>query len=172
MSRDRSLCVFASGGDVPDMVLAGKVDKAHERIIWACAWAPDSQHFATGSRDKTVKVWRAGSEGVDCLATVAMPCPVTALDWAPAGTHGAAEVLAAGSEDGAIAVYAASAGSLDCWRIQVPSPPLSSPPPPPTRACCWRGASPFGACGGVARALRLARASAPQPLARAKGFGV
>ena len=32
-------------------------DKAHERIIWSAAWAPDSKHAITGSRDKTVKIW-------------------------------------------------------------------------------------------------------------------
>ena len=123
VSRDRSLCVFASRGEEvaapPDLRLVAKVDKAHERIIWACSWAADSCHFATGSRDKTVKVWAFDGVSISCLASMGMASAVTALDWAPPGTRGGSEVLAVGTEDGNIAVYGAAQCALGGWSLQV-----------------------------------------------------
>ena len=32
--------------------------KAHERIVWGCSWSYDNNFVITGSRDKTVKIWK------------------------------------------------------------------------------------------------------------------
>ncbi|KAK9803860.1 hypothetical protein WJX73_009548 [Symbiochloris irregularis] len=65
-SRDRSFALFqrssTPGAEAP-FELVTRVQKAHTRIIWAVAWAPDSCHFATGSRDGTVKLWSAAQLG-------------------------------------------------------------------------------------------------------------
>ena len=34
-----------------------KKEAMHSRVIWSCAWLPNSTHFVTASRDKTVAVW-------------------------------------------------------------------------------------------------------------------
>lgn len=36
---------------------SSKKDTMHSRVIWSCAWMPDSHHFVTASRDKTVALW-------------------------------------------------------------------------------------------------------------------
>jgi elongator complex protein 2 len=65
---------------------------AHERIIWGVGWAHDSSMFATGSRDKTVKLWDpaaveaavAGAGAVQPLTTLPkLAESVTAVAWAP-----------------------------------------------------------------------------------------
>ena len=55
VSRDRGVCVWAvnKGNDAH---LLWKQEEAHERIVWAGEWALDELHFATGSRDKHVRI--------------------------------------------------------------------------------------------------------------------
>lgn len=36
----------------------------HTRIVWDAAWADDGLHFATASRDRSVKVWRLAPQAV------------------------------------------------------------------------------------------------------------
>ena len=128
VSRDRSLCVFqcAATAQARPFVLACKVDKAHERIIWSCSWAADSRHFVTGSRDKSVKVWGLNerAEGVRCLATMSLDSAVMAVDWAPTITPTLAPastaacprpVLAVGCEDGNISLWTAASVDAPTW---------------------------------------------------------
>ena len=77
-SRDRSLIVFrrrdgmdANGRDRgidppaagagPAFMLAGKVTKAHGRVVWGLSWAPDSSFILTASRDHCIKAWKVNS---------------------------------------------------------------------------------------------------------------
>ncbi|MCL4137314.1 UNVERIFIED_CONTAM: hypothetical protein GTU68_000968 [Idotea baltica] len=67
VSRDRSWAVFERG---PENAFSLKFESGslskkshHSRIIWSCAWVPRSLHFVTGSRDKTVAVWRPVCDG-------------------------------------------------------------------------------------------------------------
>jgi len=99
--------VLGTEEDVQHKQLA-RVD-AHKRIIWACSWSPCSRFFATGSRDRTVKIWEVleTCEGnFQVRLITALPpfkCSVTAVAWAPFTTL---HMLAIGKED----------GSLELWR--------------------------------------------------------
>ncbi|KAJ2399923.1 Elongator subunit elp2 [Coemansia sp. RSA 2559] len=102
--------------------LVARQQKAHMRIVWDAAWAPDARFFATASRDKTVKLWPAeakASVGDDAAKSkpvvLAFPEPVTAIDFLPAllaTSSGAPEyVLAAALESGRIFVLVGSGAS-------------------------------------------------------------
>ena len=68
-SRDRALCLY-SRDDKGRYFLSSTVKKAHDRILWSCAFSPqplelgqgEGDHrglyvVVTGSRDKSVKTW-------------------------------------------------------------------------------------------------------------------
>ena len=103
--------MIGTGEDEVQYKLLGRVD-AHKRIIWACSWSPCSRFFATGSRDKTVKVWEVLETSENNfqvrLITTLPPfkCSVTALGWAPFTGSEKSYLLALGKED----------GSLELWR--------------------------------------------------------
>ncbi|KAJ3677550.1 hypothetical protein LUZ60_003274 [Juncus effusus] len=91
VSRDRQLSVF-SINKTPEGVEHELIVKqeTHKRIIWACAWTGSSHEFATGSRDKTVKIWSlnsnqnssSSSSSLSLLTTLPQfKDSVTALAW-------------------------------------------------------------------------------------------
>lgn len=51
----------------------------HSRVIWSCAWLPDSSHFVTASRDKTVAVWGIVESGWSRKALLNEADEVTAV---------------------------------------------------------------------------------------------
>lgn len=70
VSRDRRWCLFKnanqqSSNETANFELIATIDKKngyHGRIVWCCAWAHDSQYFATGSRDGKLVVWHQSAE--------------------------------------------------------------------------------------------------------------
>ncbi|KAL5722010.1 Elongator subunit elp2 [Ranunculus cassubicifolius] len=57
VSRDRQFSLFSiKGVDEISYELISR-QEAHKRIIWTCSWNPCAHEFATGSRDKSVKIW-------------------------------------------------------------------------------------------------------------------
>lgn len=48
---------------VAPLTLAGKVARAHARMLLAVSWAPDASLFATGGRDNSVKLWAMTAAG-------------------------------------------------------------------------------------------------------------
>ncbi|WWD16158.1 hypothetical protein CI109_100583 [Kwoniella shandongensis] len=116
-SRDRGWRLFGkkdSGGGYE--FLAGE-EKAHARMVLDCCWAGDSgDMFATASRDKTVKLWRAavadGSQW-SAAATIKLTEAATAIDVISMGEANAAEqlLLAIGTESGTISIHSVSAKS-------------------------------------------------------------
>lgn len=84
--------------------------EAHKRIIWACSWNPFCHQFATGSRDKTVKIW----ELVDgCSVELLLTLPpfsssVTALSWMGLNRENNHGILAVGMESGLIELWSLS----------------------------------------------------------------
>lgn len=90
--------------------------EAHKRIIWACSWNPFKHEFATGSRDKTVKIWSVDkdSSSVNLLSTLPQfRDSVTALSWAGYDQSKCAGLLAVGMDNGLIEVWNVTSGNLE-----------------------------------------------------------
>ncbi|XP_057962686.1 elongator complex protein 2 [Malania oleifera] len=108
VSRDRQFSVFSvkrTGVDeVSSQLLARQ--EAHKRIIWACSWNPFGHEFATGSRDKTVKIWAVKRESVKQLMTLPQfNSSVTALSWVGIDSRSNDGLLAVGMENGLIELW-------------------------------------------------------------------
>lgn len=115
VSRDRHFSLFRAtrtnekGSDEQSAYeLVSRVE-AHKRIIWTCSWSPCDRFFATGSRDKSVKIWVVQDDEGNCITKQMKVLPplkssVTALAWAP-GTLGKSCLLCIGMEDGLLEVW-------------------------------------------------------------------
>ncbi|KAJ1896131.1 Elongator subunit elp2, partial [Kickxella alabastrina] len=112
VSRDRSWALHHRARDEGGFVLRALRRKAHLRIIWDAAWAPEGGFFATASRDKTVKLWALAGLEEAVPVVLAFPEPVTAVDFVPRRVGGE-YVLAVALESGRVFVLrsAASAGA-------------------------------------------------------------
>ncbi|XP_064091451.1 elongator complex protein 2-like isoform X2 [Macrobrachium nipponense] len=69
VSRDRTWAIFKREPSENNAGITYKLSDSskkketmHARVIWSCAWLPDSKHFVTASRDKTVAVWSRGDD--------------------------------------------------------------------------------------------------------------
>eukprot|EP00892_Ulva_mutabilis_P001225 jgi/Ulvmu1/11102/UM070_0018.1 len=135
VSRDRSFCLFArpaavqpahpdaardaqnpAGAAPPPFEHVGCKSKAHDRIIWAATWAPHGRAFATGSRDKVLKVWQfdpAAPQVPTAAAATAsgLQAAVTAAAYAPVPSAQGLDVLAVGFESGDLELFTAGATS-------------------------------------------------------------
>jgi len=60
VSRDRNIVLYEKQQESNNVTTYSPIikHKAHDRIVWACSWSFDGKLVITGSRDKTVKVWR------------------------------------------------------------------------------------------------------------------
>ena len=112
-----------TGEDKVQHKLLVKVE-AHKRIIWTCSWSSCDHFFATGSRDKTVKIWELLQNTEDSFQVrlnTTLPVfksSVTALAWAPyTASLEKSFILAVGKED----------GSLELWKanLTLENPSLS-----------------------------------------------
>ncbi|PRQ40282.1 putative transcription factor WD40-like family [Rosa chinensis] len=117
VSRDRQFSVFSidkTGTDETSYKLVAK-HEAHKRIIWSCSWNPHGYEFATGSRDKTVKIWTFGKDSsVKLLATLPQfSSSVTALSWASLDSKKNNGLLAVGMENGLIELWSLSVNRTD-----------------------------------------------------------
>ncbi|KAI0216513.1 Elongator subunit elp2 [Massospora cicadina] len=151
-SRDRSWTLF-SRDPQSHFRLLFNVPKAHARIIWDIKFANDSRHILTGSRDKSVKVWKLADSGAEVVSTLQFPSPVTALAVAPALDHNVtACCFAVGLEDGGVGV---GRGFRACWEM-VCWIPTSVTPSKPIDALAFQPSVTGAASSHV---LRLATAS-------------
>lgn len=112
VGRDRTWAVFENTGGSGfdgDWKLIERKEKGHARMILDGKWAPMEDIFATGGRDKMVRVWCRREGGWECTATLKFEVPVTAVDFY--GTvMGGKCVLAVGLEDGGLEVYKVGTG--------------------------------------------------------------
>lgn len=89
--------------------------EAHKRIIWSCSWNPFGHEFATGSRDKTVKIWAV--ENKSSVKQIQSLPPfnssVTALSWVGLDRQKNHGFLAVGMESGLIELWSISVNRTD-----------------------------------------------------------
>ncbi|KAJ3277093.1 choline dehydrogenase 7 [Terramyces sp. JEL0728] len=103
--RDRGWALFdisaAQSGGAWKLVQAEA--KAHSRIIWASCFSHDDKLFATGSRDKSLKIWSKIGEKWVAIETLKFDESVTAVDFYHSLVHSNYKV-AVGLENGNIKV--------------------------------------------------------------------
>ncbi|KAG0242181.1 WD40-repeat-containing domain protein [Mortierella sp. GBAus27b] len=127
ISRDRLWSLFErvdseDGAGAADPYKLVASNKSHARILWDCSWAHDDSLFATGSRDKTVKIWSAATSWTS-IATIKLPEAVTSVELAPqipvdkGDAQKQLHVLAVGLEDGRIFVYKCLASKPEEWTL-------------------------------------------------------
>ncbi|XP_020269329.1 elongator complex protein 2 isoform X2 [Asparagus officinalis] len=109
--RQFSLFSILKSGDEVSYQLIAK-HEAHKRIIWACSWNPFAHQFATGSRDKTVKLWTVeGTSTIKQLATLpTFKDSITALSWAGLDRSLNTGILAVGMDSGLVELWRLSGG--------------------------------------------------------------
>ena len=71
VSRDRSWCLYYLDNEYKYKIS----NQVHSRVIYTCCWSPNDNVFATGSRDKKLKIWNVNG---DNLSTLAFSYPITA----------------------------------------------------------------------------------------------
>ncbi|KAJ1654628.1 Elongator subunit elp2 [Dispira simplex] len=113
VSRDRSWTLHRrqlenSTSTLPEYQLVYTQSKAHARIIWDASWSHDDAVFATGSRDKTVKLWAMTPEEegttpspAQLMTTLKFEDSITAVAFAPT-LIGGRYYLSIGLENGLV----------------------------------------------------------------------
>lgn len=84
VSRDRTWALFEMKSlEYRRIAFSDKSTGIHTRIIWDCAWTPDSKNFLTGSRDKTIIRWFLNDKNeteIQSKEKISFDHPVTSLD--------------------------------------------------------------------------------------------
>ncbi|XP_027197839.1 elongator complex protein 2 [Dermatophagoides pteronyssinus] len=84
VSRDRTWSLFnVQNSEYRRIAFSDKNTGIHSRIIWDCAWTPDSKNFLTGSRDKTIIRWYLNDKNeteIQSKEKIPFDHPVTSLD--------------------------------------------------------------------------------------------
>jgi len=123
VSRDRSFSLYKrSAPGTLDFALVHHNEKAHTRIIWACAFTPDNLFFATCSRDKTVKIWSL-DKAAKLVSSLDFEDNVTAIDIAPKLLDDGRYIAVVGLENGSL-IALTGGGASSNWSVhsRVPKP--------------------------------------------------
>ena len=90
-------------------------EEAHTRIIWACSWTTNDKHFATGSRDKVIKLWGNHKDKYSEIGKMICEHSVTALNFTQLiNKQSEAYILMVGMENGNISVCRVSHQNTVC----------------------------------------------------------
>ncbi|CDK26138.1 unnamed protein product [Kuraishia capsulata CBS 1993] len=106
VSRDRQLSVWVREEGLEFRLLKLQ-KKAHTRILWDCAWLPQTvtkTKFFTASRDKTVKLWKIIDSDLEIVSSVKLADSVTAIAVLDRDDDGKV-ILAAGLDNGSISIF-------------------------------------------------------------------
>jgi len=116
VSRDRTWRIHTFSED-SSHYLPTCYKKSHGRVIWDCAWLPNSHTFATGARDKTVQIWELSAGGRESrqLSTMNFDHAVTALDSTTVAEEEV--VLSVGLENGDVLLYLAKRSDPSSWTL-------------------------------------------------------
>ena len=122
VGRDRQWALFSRSATASSSYeLTASNPKGHSRMILSCSWAGAiaSNVFATGGRDKNVKIWGvqvSETTIADLHLTIPTSAPATSVAfYTGALCSPAAVVLAAGTENGEISVWCIS---TEDWSVK------------------------------------------------------
>ncbi|KAI4718419.1 WD40 repeat-like protein [Aureobasidium sp. EXF-10727] len=122
VGRDRQWALFSRTEAANTYQLATSNPKGHSRMILSCSWAGGSAShiFATGGRDKNVKIWAidssSGGVTADLKLTIPTSAPATSVAFYTGnGAVPDTVILAAGTEDGSVTVFVVG---TDDWAIK------------------------------------------------------
>lgn len=108
VSRDRQLSLWKVRNEEEGTFdLIELNPKAHTRIIWDCSWSPAYEgvdYFITGSRDKSIKLWKATDSACELICAIKTEDAVTSISCLDKLLSNHA-VIAAGHESGQISLY-------------------------------------------------------------------
>lgn len=112
VSRDRQLSLWRVVDEEKAVLeLVQLNEKAHSRIVWDCSWAPVNPHgafFVTGSRDKSLKLWKATDSGASMVSSLKTGEPVTSIACFQLNLIRDRLIIAVGQESGKIGIYSAN----------------------------------------------------------------
>lgn len=92
--------------------------QGHTFTVWAVAWNPDGQRIATGSGDKTVRIWNPANGKTTIVLD--HEDEVKSVAWSPDGKR-----LASMSQDAIMKIWDASRGFSNAFAE---TPPAYEPP--------------------------------------------
>ncbi|EFR03286.1 elongator complex protein 2 [Nannizzia gypsea CBS 118893] len=129
VGRDRQWAVFErdSTNKLLFKLLASN-PKGHSRMILSASWAPHptATVFATGGRDKSVKIWAKEGDSFVAKTTIPFSHPITAIDFLPLSVHGGL-YIAIGDDSGRIFVCRIQLESLEAREmLTIPEPECPS----------------------------------------------
>ena len=96
-------------------------EEAHARIIWGCSWTINDKYFATGSRDKSIKIWGRDQDKFIEFGKTVLEQPITAVNFAPIviGKDTESHALFVGMENGNISIMRASVKKNECLFVNL-----------------------------------------------------
>ena len=105
--RDRQWTIFGKDSERSHQYKTTHTNaRAHSRMILDACWAPSrvGRVFATAGRDKSIKLWTFEPANVECLITLVLTTPVTAIHVAPQLSEDHL-MIASGTEAGEVLLY-------------------------------------------------------------------